>query len=201
MSGSRNDWFPTPVWHFQVENYQQLNSVLLAEIEREQQCDRRGEQLSNILGWHSTSNLHQRESFAELVRSIDRNVLEVATFLKWDLQRISIDITTCWAMVNGKYASNALHDHPNSILSGVYYLKTPEKSGVLSFTDPRSASRMLNPPITEYNLWTLPKISYKPEVGMMLLFPSWLMHGVETNMSEETRISVSFNIGMLAKSD
>ncbi len=199
MSGSRNDWFPTPVWHFQVENHQQLNSVLLAEIEREQQRDRRGEQLSNILGWHSTSNLHQRESFADLVRSIDRNVLEVATFLKWDLQKISTNITTCWAMVNGKFASNALHNHPNSILSGVYYLKTPEKCGVLSFTDPRSAARMLNPPITEFNLWTLPKISYQPEVGTMLLFPSWLMHGVETNMSEDVRISVSFNIGMLAK--
>jgi uncharacterized protein (TIGR02466 family) len=199
MSISRTDWFPTPIWHFSIENYQQLNTVLLAEIDREQQRDCRGEQLSNILGWHSASNLHKLDSFAELTQIIDRNVIEVATFLRWDLQRISTNITTCWAMVNGKYASNALHNHPNSILSGVYYLKTPENCGVLSFTDPRSAAQMLNPPIVEFNLWTLPKISYKPEAGMMLLFPSWLLHGVETNMSEDTRISVSFNIGMLAK--
>jgi uncharacterized protein (TIGR02466 family) len=199
MSDSRNDWFPTPVWHFPIDNHQQLNLVLLEEIDRERQRDRRGERLSNILGWHSTSNLHQRDSFADLVSIIDRNVLKVATFLNWDLQKISTNITACWAMVNGKYASNAIHDHPNSILSGVYYLQTPENCGVLSFTDPRSASRMLNPPLTEFNVWTLPKISYQPEVGMMLLFPSWLMHGVELNMSEEARISVSFNIGMLAK--
>ncbi len=199
MSSSRTDWFPTPIWHFSIDNYQQLNTVLLAEIDREQQRDCRGEQLSNILGWHSASNLHKLDIFAELTHIIDRNVIEVATFLRWDLQRISTNITTCWAMVNGKYASNALHNHPNSVLSGVYYLKTPENCGVLSFSDPRSAAQMLNPPIVEFNLWTLPKISYKPEAGMMLLFPSWLLHGVETNMSEDTRISVSFNIGMLAK--
>ena len=156
MSSSRTDWFPTPVWYFKIDDHQQLNSVLLAEIDREQQQDRRGEQLSNILGWHSTSDLHKRASFTGLTQIIDRNVLEVATFLHWDLQKISIQITTCWAIVNGKYASNALHNHPNSILSGVYYLKTPEKSGVLSFTDPRSAARMLNPPITPSYLMMMP---------------------------------------------
>jgi uncharacterized protein (TIGR02466 family) len=199
MSSTRKDWFPTPVWHFPIDNYQQLNSLLLTEIERERQRDPRGEQLSNVLGWHSASNLHQLASFAEFTQIIDRNVLEVATFLSWDLTKISVNVTTCWAMVNDKYASNALHNHPNSILSGVYYLQTPAHCGGITFTDPRSASRMLNPPLTEFNLWTLPKISYKPEAGAMLLFPSWLMHGVETNLSDEARISMSFNIGMTAK--
>jgi uncharacterized protein (TIGR02466 family) len=199
MSSSRKDWFPTPVWHFSIDNYQQLNSLLLAEIDRERQRDPRGIQLSNVLGWHSANNLHQLASFAELTQIIDRNVLEVATFLSWDLTKIAATITTCWAMVNDKYASNALHDHPNSILSGVYYLQTPENCGGITFTDPRSSSRMLNPPLTEFNLWTLPKISYKPQAGTMLLFPSWLMHGVEPNLSDEARISMSFNIGMSAK--
>jgi uncharacterized protein (TIGR02466 family) len=199
MSSSRKDWFPSPVWHFSIDNYQQLNSVLLAEIDRERQRDPRGEQLSNILGWHSASNLHKLSGLAELTQIIDRNVLEVATFLNWDLTKIAVNITTCWAMVNDKYASNALHNHPNSILSGVYYLQTPENCGGITFTDPRSASRMLNPPLTEFNLWTLPKISYKPQAGSMLLFPSWLMHGVEPNLSDEARISMSFNIGMMAK--
>jgi Putative 2OG-Fe(II) oxygenase len=32
----------------------------------------------------------------------------------------------------------------------------------------------------------------------MPIFPSWLMHGVEPNMSDRDRVSVSFNIGMVA---
>jgi uncharacterized protein (TIGR02466 family) len=196
MSSSRNDWFPTPIWHFTVDNYQNLNSILLPEIDAEQQRDREGEKWSNLLGWHSVNNLHERDRFSEFTQIIHKNVLEVATFLRWDLQKFSVSITTCWAIVNGKLASNSVHNHPNSILSGVYYLKVPDNCGGIFFSDPRPASQMLIPPVTEFNLWTFPKVSYKPHEGTMLLFPSWLLHGVEMNMSEETRICLSFNIGM-----
>jgi uncharacterized protein (TIGR02466 family) len=148
------------------------------------------------LGWHSESNLHQRQSFAEFNSVIETNVLAVANCLHWDLQKFSLELKGCWAIVNGKLASNSVHNHPNSILSGVYYLQAPENSGVISFADPRPAAQMLVPPMTEYSLWTLPKISYQPQAGTMLLFPSWLLHGVEMNMSRELRISLSFNIGM-----
>jgi uncharacterized protein (TIGR02466 family) len=196
MPNSRKDWFPTPIWHFILDDYRQLNSLLLQEISAEQKHNSKGEKRSNILGWHSESNLHRRESFAEFVKIISQNTLEVATALHWDLTRFSLEITGCWAIVNGKMASNSVHNHPNSILSGVYYLQAPENSGVISFYDPRSAAQMLMPPMTEFSPWTLPKISYKPEAGTMLLFPSWLLHGVELNMSEEVRISLSFNIGI-----
>jgi uncharacterized protein (TIGR02466 family) len=196
MSSSRNDWFPTPIWHFNIDNYQQLNPILLQEIQAEQERDRVGKKWSNVLGWHSKNDLHQRDRFSEFTQIIQKNVLEIATFSQWDLQQFSLNITTCWAIVNGKFASNSVHNHPNSILSGVYYLKTPENCGGIYFTDPRPASQMLVPPVTEFNLWTFPKVSYKPHEGTMILFPSWLLHGVEINMSEEVRICLSFNIGM-----
>ena len=196
MSSSRKDWFPTPIWHFILDDYQQLNQRLIAEIKAEQQRDLTGEKWSNVLGWHSVSNLHQRASFAEFNRMIGANMLEVATCLNWDLEKFSLELKSCWAIVNGKLASNSVHNHPNSILSGVYYLQAPENSGVISFSDPRVAAQMLVPPLTEYSPWTLPKISYQPQAGMMLLFPSWLLHGVEMNMSGEPRISLSFNVGM-----
>jgi uncharacterized protein (TIGR02466 family) len=196
MTISKNDWFPTPVWHLTIDNYEQLNQILLQEINLEQEHDRKGEKWSNILGWHSVNNLHERSSFYDFTQIIHKNVLEVATFLRWDLHKFAINITTCWAIVNGKLASNSVHNHPNSILSGVYYLKAPESCGSIFFSDPRPASQMLIPPVTEFNLWTFPKVSYKPREGTMLLFPSWLLHGVEMNMSEEVRISLSFNIGM-----
>jgi uncharacterized protein (TIGR02466 family) len=198
MSISRNDWFPTPVWHFMIDD-PTMNLNLLQEVQAEQQRDREGEKWSNVLGWHSVNNLHQRESWAKFNKVILRNVSEIAKFLRWDLQQFSLEITTCWAIVNGKMAHNSVHNHPNSILSGVYYLQAPENCGGIFFSDPRPASQMLIPPVEEFNLWTFPKVSYKPHAGMMLLFPSWLLHGVEMNMSEELRISLSFNIGMSPK--
>jgi uncharacterized protein (TIGR02466 family) len=197
MANSRKDWFPTPIWHFILDDSQQINDKLLAEVKAEQQRDQKGEKRSNILGWHSTHDLHQRESFAEFANIIGENTLAVANDLHWDLSRISLKIESCWAIVNGKLASNNVHNHPNSVLSGVYYLQAPEKSGVISFYDPRPAAQMLLPPIVEYSVSTLPKISYQPQAGTMLLFPSWLSHGVEMNLSAELRVSLSFNIGML----
>ena len=43
---------------------------------------------------------------------------------------------------------------------------------------------------TEHNS-TLWKISAK--TNKLIIFPSWLEHGVEPNMSNEDRISLSFN--------
>ncbi len=198
MVHSRKDWFPTPIWDFTVDNYQQLNATLLSEIEEEQQRDRQGMSISNNLGWHSVNTLHQRDRFSGFTQNIHRNVLEVAKELRWDLRQFSLTITTCWANVNGKFSSNFMHHHANSILSGAYYLKVPENSGAIYFADPRPAALMLVPPVEEFNPLTYSKVIYKPRIGSMLLFPSWLMHGVETNMSEESRISIAFNIGMTA---
>ena len=80
MSGTRKDWFPTPIWHFSIADHQRLNSVLLAEIEQEQQRDRSGEVLSNVLGWHSASNLHKLDNFFELTQIINQNVLRGCNF-------------------------------------------------------------------------------------------------------------------------
>ena len=35
---------------------------------------------------------------------------------------------------------------------------------------------------------------HKPEVGKILLFPGWLKHGINTNNTDNIRISLSFNI-------
>jgi hypothetical protein len=59
MAGNRNDWLPTSAWHFTIDNYQQFNPALLTEVIVEQQRDRVGEKWSNVLGWHSKSNLHE----------------------------------------------------------------------------------------------------------------------------------------------
>ncbi len=197
MHGSRQDWFPTPIWHFKLEDFQSVNQMLLSAIDEERKRDCKGEQWSNVLGWHSIDTLHQRDSFQQFINIVQANVMEATSFLKWDLNQFKISITTCWAMVNGKFAFNSVHNHPNSILSGVYYVQVPENCGGVFFSDPRPASQMLVPPVVEFSPWTFPRVTYKAYEGSMLLFPSWLLHGVEPNLSDEDRVSISFNIGMI----
>ncbi len=41
--------------------------------------------------------------------------------------------------------------------------------------------------------------SVAPEAGKLLMFPSWLEHGVPQNTTDEERISMSFNFEMRPK--
>jgi uncharacterized protein (TIGR02466 family) len=196
---SRNDWFPTAIWSTQVEDADRLNIDLSNVIQQLRQQDPKGEQWSNVLGWHSQDTLHQQPEFQSLMQIVMTQVQEVAVFLKWDLQKISLYVTTCWAIANPTHASNSVHNHPNSILSGVYYIQVPEDSGNIFFCDPRPASQMLIPPGQESTPWTLSRVTYRSVPGTLLLFPSWLTHGVEPNNSNGERIAISFNIGMMPK--
>ena len=199
MKGTRNDWFPAPVWHFNVENYQHFNLKILELIEVEKSQNPQGIQMSNLLGWHSVDNLDKRDDFQDFMKIIMNNVLEIANFLKWDLEQVVPTINNSWAIINGKFASNSVHDHPNSLLSGVYYIKSPKDCGGLFFRDPRVGAHRILPPYLEFTAWTMPSVTYKPVEGTMIIFPSWLTHGVEPNLSDEERVSISFNIGVKQK--
>ena len=93
-----------------------------------------------------------------------------------------------------KGAIHAPHIHPHSVISGTYYVTVPPRSGAIRFEDPRLALMMAAPPRKpkarpENRLF----VDVAPRPGMLLLWESWLRHGVEPNRASGQRISVSFN--------
>ena len=72
-------------------------------------------------------------------------------------------------------------------------------SGRLSLMDPRPGAQQCMPPRKKEKLprelWR--ETYYEPVPGRLIMFPSWLWHQVETNQSNDIRISVSFNFIML----
>ncbi|HEY9908273.1 MAG TPA: TIGR02466 family protein, partial [Thermosynechococcaceae cyanobacterium] len=106
---------------------------------------------------------------------------------------VKIAPANCWANISPKYASNKIHDHANCLLSGVFYIKTPKDCGNIMFYDPRSAKTFYKPSVTNFTAYTADAIAHAAEAGILLIFPSWLKHGVEPNLSEDDRVSISFN--------
>ena len=193
-AGSRTDWFPTSIWRFNVAGYQTLNDKLMRFIQDDRQRDPAGMSgRSTVMGWHSTDQLHRRPELQEFVSIVRANVAEVARSYRIDSNQASLELATCWAVVNGKMASGALHCHPNSFLSGVYYVNTTEETGNIFFQDPLPGANISACPVTEFTPWTIRQVSYQPAPGGMLIFPSWLYHGVGPNLSEALRVSLSFN--------
>ena len=98
-------------------------------------------------------------------------------------------ISGSWMTLNKKNSYAFVHTHNESDISGVYYYKTNKEDGNFFFTTPNkltSSSYCFN----HYNQ----SVEYPPAVGRMILFPGWLEHGVRTNLTDNDRISVSFNI-------
>ena len=50
-----------------------------------------------------------------------------------------------WSNINPPGGMNRAHQHPNSLWSGVYYIKAPKNSGHLKIDDPRSSAAMVRP--------------------------------------------------------
>ena len=100
-------------------------------------------------------------------------------------------ITQCWANKNPPGSKHHEHVHPNSILSGVFYLRQDKTLPPIQFAKSTQSAMKLDP--KKYNnlnseTFLLPCVS-----GELLLFPSNLRHSVPTNLGKESRLSMSFN--------
>ena len=199
----RLDLFPTEIWTEDldhIDNEELTNVILKMEQEESTVKSRFGYSVSSVGGWQSKPDLHNKENIQlqNLLKSIGKVTDEIKRHNHF-LKGIETECTSMWANVNRYKDYNTIHVHPHCNYSGVYYIKTPEKCGIIHFNDPRKERRML----VDTNLYDtengIPAASahslvITPKEGILILFPCFLEHGVEANQTDEPRISISFNV-------
>jgi len=132
--------------------------------------------------------------FADLARRIGREAALFARRAQFDMQGRRLLLDSLWVNVMEKDAFHAPHIHPHAVVSGTYYVTVPPGSGVLRFEDPRLPLMMAAPPRkTTARLENRSFVDVVPKPGLLLLWESWLRHGVQPNRARGRRISVSFN--------
>jgi uncharacterized protein (TIGR02466 family) len=187
---NRELFFPTPIYIKDVGNIE-FNQKLEQNIINWSNRDK-GIQRTNVNGWHSPSNMADFPEYKELV-----DILFQAQKIIYNAEHLTSEpfLGNMWANSNPPGGFNRTHIHPNSLWSGVYYVKTPKNCGHLKLEDPRSVSLMTRPQETTgekpQRLWR--EVHYEPVAGRLIMFPAWLNHCVDPNQSNEIRISVSFN--------
>ena len=183
--------FPTPVYIQEVSNAVELNQHLEKHILQWSQQDK-GVAKTNAGGWHSTTDMNRKEEYNVLTKELFNMQEEI--FKKEFLTQKPV-LGNMWANINYPGNANRPHLHPNSLFSGVYWVKAPEKSGSLMLYEPRPGAQCTMPNRKEGKLppelWR--EVHYQPRAGTAVMFPAWLWHEVRPNQSNDIRISVSFN--------
>jgi uncharacterized protein (TIGR02466 family) len=178
---NQHNIFTNPIWGY-VLNNQTYEVKDYIDYILDLKTNNKSLYKSNFGGWHSPCNLHQHGIFKELSSFL----LSIANEIASPYTSKGLYFTEMWAMVNQKYNYNAHHVH-EGLLSGVFYLQVPKDSGRLVLCNPAVRSHSHQIRNKDYPI--------EPEYLALILFPSWLEHYVEPNLSDGERISISFNIG------
>jgi uncharacterized protein (TIGR02466 family) len=196
--------FVTPLYRARLNDlakkkvdYEELKSTCLAIAEDDEAgqewCEREG--YPGYTSYASLDDLPWRAPiFGDLEKALDKHVAAFCDALGFDLQGKKLKCNAFWINILPEGGTHSSHIHPHSVISGTTYVAMPEGTSALKLEDPRLAMMMLSPLRRKDAPEALqPFVYVKPEVGELLLWESWLRHEVPMNMSEEERISVSFN--------
>ncbi len=195
--------FPSFVMHGRLppKLYGTLNKTLIKEIGQLEEIDTEGVNWSkeNYKNGFSTyasyCQLHHTSpNFAELESRLKKHMLKYLSRLNWQVNPKQVKMTTCWANRMGTGCHHTSHNHPMSLISGVYYLNAPKQASPLRIEDPRLNMFMNNPgrkptaPRAEQ-----PYLTFSPAAGSFVIFESWMRHEVPPHLGKTPRFSISFN--------
>jgi uncharacterized protein (TIGR02466 family) len=187
-----------------IEEPERLNLDLVESVYR-WRAEEQGTVRSNVDGWHSDGNIFKRTEapFVEICRHFVEACKPIMErfIARKELANRNLQLEG-WANVNPRHAYNQIHTHERFDLSGVYYVKVPERSktdsGVIQFLNP---SYRGGPYSDLFNAMHPQAFIVRPREGQMIVFPSAMPHWVTPNEEDEDRISLAFNARLKKESE
>lgn len=182
MNGEIHPLFPVPVYK---EKLRLLKEDELTFLKNTELCEQ-------TLGNRSSVDNHLLDHpiLFYLKKEIE-NILDhyCKTILQTDLE---IYITNSWVNETNPNQQHYLHNHSNSILSGVYYINVEDSLPFITFNR-MQLPFLLNIVPKEFTMFNSTEWSIPVENGSLIIFPSTLYHYVKPNDSNKPRHSLAFN--------
>lgn len=174
----------TYLGQYKYKDAKKVNPKILArilELSKEYPSVKR----SNELGWQSKKDFYKEPCVDQLGLFVQTCLNRYIT-KNMDTSIIrDFRITDLWANICPKYSYHKRHTHPNSDLSGAYYVKVPKNAPELIFTNPHRYMRNF--------IVGSADTAVSPIEGLLVIFDSGIEHEVNMNLSDEPRVGLSFN--------
>jgi len=178
MNIVRNDWWITPVWEIETEFDTQFNNKLLRES-------------------NSSDHVNIWNNDTPAINELKQYTIDIVTKLATPYIAPNFKDFTFWhtnGWINYYYSGDSMpiHGHGGPKIALTYYIKVPENSGDLLLIDPRGGCDWDNG-TDGLNGTKFKRI--KPKESKIVFFPGFVLHTVETNRSNDIRVSLSTNMG------
>ena len=173
--------FPTAVTYFQYDGITEKEIIFLKEQETK----------GNLGNTTSVNNaILENKEMKKLKQFIENSVKEYVQNIYMPKNDLKHYITQSWCNYAKEGQNHHKHAHPNSFVSGVFYVQADKQKDRIYFYKDIYERLLITP--KEYNPfnshgWWLPT-----DTNDLIIFPSNLVHGVEPVVGKE-RISLSFN--------
>ena len=183
--------FPIKIINSRDRNFTEYKDDLISWMENYIEHNKSASK-SNVGGYQSRSNFHVDEN-GEIIESfylfherIKHHIGKTTEIYCMGMEINQINFSNMWFNFNYKNCYNNIHVHPKASISGVLWVQTIEEHPPITFHDPNDYAK------TSMGIKT--SEAFYPKDGDMLLFPSYLHHGVNINTTDVTRISIAFNL-------
>lgn len=134
-------------------------------------------------------DLSKNEIFFELTKDILVHANDYLQILGYPATARILDM---WTNVSKKGDYLFPHNHPNSLLSGAFYVSNTNKNDVIEFFD--NINNMTRPtPKENSNIFNFQTCTHECAEGKLLIFKSDFLHGCPALQGDE-KIVISFNI-------
>jgi hypothetical protein len=186
MEASINGIFPTPIYISKLNR--ELTNKELSFIDKTKLDVYKNQ-------GNTTSNdnyILNHKSFKELKEDLDLRVQDYFDKVISPANNITPYITQSWLNYTETNQYHHKHEHPNSLVSGVFYINCDDKFDKIKFFS--NKYQTIKTEVKEWNIWNSDSWWFSVKTGDIILFPSSLTHMVENKQGTNTRISLAFNV-------
>jgi uncharacterized protein (TIGR02466 family) len=181
-----NGIFPTPIYISKLDR--KLTPLELKFVDKNKKDYYKND--GNITS--NNNYILNEKPFTNIKKELDLRVQDYFDKVISPANNITPYITQSWLNYTETNQYHHKHAHPNSLVSGVFYINCHEEHDKIKFFNDNYKTIKLE--IKDWNLYNSESWWFSVKTGDVILFPSSLTHMVETKQGDNTRISLAFNV-------
>jgi uncharacterized protein (TIGR02466 family) len=181
-----NGIFPTPIYISKLNR--ELTPLELKFVDKNKKDFYKNS--GNITS--NNNYILNEKPFANIKKELDLRVQDYFDKVISPANNITPYITQSWLNYTETNQYHHKHAHPNSLVSGVFYINCHKEHDKIKFFSDNYKTIKLE--IKDWNMWNSESWWFSVKTGDVILFPSSLTHMVESKEGDNTRISLAFNV-------